>query len=133
MCKHVGCSFCADEGPQTDPYFWGTLCILLTRLFFVHQLISSLTKQSNYYGKSTRLGTRNRSIKNRYTTNNAFFTNFPKIRFSHAVHRNLGDQRFLTAYSTYLWHSINPKVPAQAPCALMNLAVLQVALAIVTL
>ncbi len=52
------------------------------------------------------------------TTNNAFFTNFPKIRFFHAAHRNREDQRFLMTYSTYYLHSINPKVPIYAPCQL---------------
>ncbi len=55
--KNMVCIFCADESPQTQ-------CIFLTRAFFVHQLISSLTIKSNYYGKSSRLGTRNRLMKN---------------------------------------------------------------------
>ncbi len=48
-------------------------------------------------------------------TNNAFFTNFPKIRFFRAVNRNRENQRFLTTYRTYFWHYINPKVPIQTP------------------
>ncbi len=45
-------------GPLLD-YLWGTQYIFLHEL----SLKSSFTIKSNHYGTSTRLGTRNRSIK----------------------------------------------------------------------
>ncbi len=58
-------------------------------------------KNINYYVKSIRLGTRNRSIKNGDVIDykNVFFTNFPKIRFFQAVHQNCEDQCFLMTYA----------------------------------
>ncbi len=55
------------------------------------------------------------AMQTSWTTNNTFFTNFPKIRFFHAVPRNRKDHCFLMTHRTYFWHSINPEVPIQFP------------------
>ncbi len=45
---------------------------------------------------------------------------FQRFEFFTRYIGNREDQRFLTTYSTYFWHSINPKVPVQAPCSITN-------------
>ncbi len=49
--------FCADEGPEPDPFFMGTQCIFLTLSFFVYQLRSSFTIKNIFCGKYICLGT----------------------------------------------------------------------------